>query len=54
MYKEMSKMSTKQLGLVKSLTLAAFADGKMGRSERDDVLNTMKRVLVERIKAKRN
>jgi hypothetical protein len=54
MYKQMTKMTAKQLELVKSLTLAAVADGKMKHAEKDEVLNTMKRVLVDRIKAKQS
>lgn len=53
MYKEMLKMSTKQLELVKSLTIAAYADGKMTARERDQVFETMKRALVDRISEKR-
>lgn len=53
MYKQMSGMSTKQLELVKSMALAAYADGKMKAAERDEVLAIMKRVLVDRIHEKR-
>jgi hypothetical protein len=53
MLKEMSAMSTKQMELVKSLTLAAVADGKMKHAEKDRIFAMMKQVLVARIKAKK-
>jgi uncharacterized tellurite resistance protein B-like protein len=53
MLKEMSKMTAKQMELVKSLTLAAYADGKMKASEKDAIFATMKQVLVARIQAKK-
>ena len=52
MLKEMTKMTAKQLELVKSLTLAAYADGKMKAAEKDLIFANMKQVLVARIKAK--
>jgi uncharacterized membrane protein YebE (DUF533 family) len=52
MYKEMSCMTAKQLALVKSMTLAAYADGHMKYDEKQRVLLTMKRVLADRIMAK--
>ena len=53
MLKEMTKMTAKQLELVKSLTLAAYADGKMKAAEKDLIFANMKQVLVARIKAKK-
>jgi uncharacterized membrane protein YebE (DUF533 family) len=53
MLKEMQKMTAKQLDLVRSMTIAAYADGKMTARERDQVFETMKRVLVDRIHEKR-
>ena len=53
MLKEMSKMTPNQMELVKSMTLAAYADGKMQAAERDLIFSTMKQVLVARIKAKK-
>lgn len=53
MLKEMSKMSTKQLEVVRNMTLVAYADGKMKAREKDLVLSTMKQVLIARIQAKK-
>ena len=53
MLKEMTKMTAKQLELVKSLTLAAYADGKMKAAEKDLIFANMKRILVDRIHEKR-
>ena len=53
MYREMTKMTTKQLEAVRNMTLVAYADGKMKAREKDEVLGTMKLVLIERLKAKR-
>lgn len=53
MYREMTKMTTKQMEVVRNMTLVAHADGKMTAREKDQVLNTMKRVLVDRIMEKR-
>ena len=53
MLKEMTKMTPKQMELVKSLTLAAVADGKMKHAEKDRIFAMMKQVLVARIKAKK-
>ena len=53
MYREMTKMTTKQLEVVRNMTLVAYADGKMTAREKDQVLESMKRVVIERLKAKR-
>ena len=53
MYREMSKMTIKQLEVVRNMTLVAYAEGKMKAREKDDVLATMKRVVIERLKAKK-
>lgn len=53
MYREMTKMTTKQLEVVRNMTLVAYADGKMTAREKDLVLESMKRVLVDRISEKR-
>ena len=49
----MNEMTAKQLELIKSLTLAAVADGKMRHDEKDRIFAEMKQILVTRIKAKR-